>query len=329
MTFGDLRSARAVIPARALNAFNTGGTGWDGKPFVTRVDVAAGAVQALWCGVDVPMSAAPDTYVGQATVTAQGVAPVTVALTIVVRGDSVLAGGANEPEKLTRLKWLNSTIGQRNDVIAPYVPIVVQGRTLTFLGRSLTLGASGLPDRIATYFTPEMTGFSKSAQEVLARPVRLDVTAANGAAPVGTGLRFTRREPGTVSWVATTAAGDHDIEVRGTLEFDGYLSYEIRLRARRAIALSDVALTIPYAAPAATYAMGLGLKGQRRPATFDWTWDVAKKNQDGAWLGGVNAGLWFSLRAENYVRPLNTNFYLQKPLLLPPATRCASTSTCS
>jgi hypothetical protein len=27
----------------------------------------------------------------------------------------------------------------------------------------------------------------------------------------------------------------------------------------------------------------------------------------------------FSLRAENYVRPLNTNFYLQKPLLLPPS----------
>jgi hypothetical protein len=31
----------------------------------------------------------------------------------------------------------------------------------------------------------------------------------------------------------------------------------------------------------------------------------------------VNAGLQYSLHDENYVRPLNTNFYLQKPLLLP------------
>ena len=31
----------------------------------------------------------------------------------------------------------------------------------------------------------------------------------------------------------------------------------------------------------------------------------------------MNAGLQYSLRDEKYVRPLNTNFYLQKPLLLP------------
>lgn len=63
--------------------------------------------------------------------------------------------------------------------------------------------------------------------------------------------------------------------------------------------------------------MGLGQKGGDRPATFDWKWDVAHKNQDGAWIGAVNSGLQFSLRDEKYSRPLNTNFYLQKPLLLP------------
>ena len=63
--------------------------------------------------------------------------------------------------------------------------------------------------------------------------------------------------------------------------------------------------------------MGLGQKGGFRPSAFDWKWDVANKNQDGAWIGDVNAGLQYSLRDEKYVRPLNTNFYLQKPLLLP------------
>ena len=63
--------------------------------------------------------------------------------------------------------------------------------------------------------------------------------------------------------------------------------------------------------------MGLGQKGGLRPADLEWKWDVKTKNQDGAWIGNVNAGLQFSLRDEKYSRPLNTNFYLQKPLLLP------------
>jgi hypothetical protein len=61
----------------------------------------------------------------------------------------------------------------------------------------------------------------------------------------------------------------------------------------------------------------LGQKGGLRPDTVKWKWDVATKNQDGAWIGEVNAGLQYTLRDENYVRPLNTNFYLQKPLVLP------------
>ena len=63
--------------------------------------------------------------------------------------------------------------------------------------------------------------------------------------------------------------------------------------------------------------MGLGPKGGRRPHTLHWSWDVATKNQDAAWLGSVSAGLQFTLSDEHYVRPLNTNFYLSKPLVLP------------
>ena len=318
----DLRAGAAVIPASRLTSINEGGIGWDGKPFATRVDVAAGAVQALWCGVDVPTAALPGTYTGEATVSADGQPSVTVALTVVVRNATVVSGGADEPWKLTRLKWLNSTIGQRNDVIRPYVPITIVGNTLRFLGRSLTLDASGFPARIETYFTPEMTGVSKTPSPVLAAPMRLDVLQAGheaAARPTTSGVRFVKREPGTVSWIATTSSADWTLEVRGTLEFDGALTYATELRAVHDLTLTDVALRIPYARSAATYAMGLGLKGQKRPEAFDWSWDVAKKNQDGAWLGGVNAGLQFSLRSDNYVRPLNTNFYLQKPLLLPPS----------
>ncbi|UCF37613.1 MAG: hypothetical protein JSU96_01730, partial [Acidobacteriota bacterium] len=45
-------------------------------------------------------------------------------------------------------------------------------------------------------------------------------------------------------------------------------------------------------------------------------WDPTK-NQDSVWLGDVNAGLQVSWKDQNYVRPLNTNFYLLKPLQMP------------
>ena len=61
--------------------------------------------------------------------------------------------------------------------------------------------------------------------------------------------------------------------------------------------------------------MGMNLKGGKRPASYDWKWDVTR-NQDAAWLGDVNGGIQFTLKDDqSYVRPLNTNFYQQKPLV--------------
>ncbi len=34
-------------------------------------------------------------------------------------------GGINEPQKETRLTWLNSTMAQENEVIKPYIPLKV------------------------------------------------------------------------------------------------------------------------------------------------------------------------------------------------------------
>jgi hypothetical protein len=95
------------------------------------------------------------------------------------------------------------------------------------------------------------------------------------------------------------------------------MAYTIKVTALADINLSDIALDIPFNKNASKYLMGLGHKGGFLRDTVQWKWNVATLNQDGAWIGNVNAGLQFSLKDEHYVRPLNTNFYLQKPLLLP------------
>jgi hypothetical protein len=319
--FTDLVSGGGeTIPAGRITCLNTGGIGYDGKPFVKRVDAGRGRVQSLWCGVNVPGDIEPGKYDGEAAISAEGIGETRVKIALMVKAESLPDGGIQEPRNHTRLKWLNSRLAQENRVIAPYIPLRVEGRTVRLLGRSLTLGADGLPERIQSDFSKSMTGYSEKSKPILAAPFRFVIEKAGGPSAWNTeSFQFTRKEEGTVAWEAVGISPDFRMEIDGSIEFDGFLSYTVKLTALGDADLRDICMEIPLHRSAAVYMMGLGLKGGFRPAEFEWKWDVATRNQDGAWIGDVNAGLQFSLRAENYTRPLNTNFYLQKPLNLPPS----------
>ena len=139
---------------------------------------------------------------------------------------------------------------------------------------------------------------------------------------------MTKQAEGAAEWQATSRAGALTAAVHGRIEFDGTVEYEVALRADEATDLGDVRLEMPLRDDVARYAMGLGWKGGTRPDRLDWTWDVAKKNQDAVWVGDVNAGVQLTLKDDRYERPLNTNFYLQKPLVLPASWGNGGKGTC-
>ena len=275
------------IRPEALACINTHGVDWRGEPFERTLDVAQGEIQAIWCAVDTPNPATAARYEGAAVVSATGVPDVTVQLAITIGGEAVPEGGADEPWKQTRLKWLNSTLGQRNEVIAPYTPLRVEGTSIHLLGRRVSLGALGLPDTIDTYFTKEMTAIGREPNHVLAAPMALVIERPTGdTVRLQSGdLRFVETSEGTVRWTASATAADLAVHLEGTIEFDGFLAYRIQLTGTRDIDLADVRLEMPVRKSAATYLMGLGQKGGARPSRLDWTWSVATRNQDGAWIG--------------------------------------------
>ena len=163
-----------------------------------------------------------------------------------------------------------------------------------------------------------MTSVGKTANEILARPFKIIVQDKSGMIDwKNKGVNFTSKTPGTVKWSAHSTSPSVNMDVNASMEFDGFLSYTIKISANKAVDLNDIRMEIPMTRFASKYLMGLGEKGGNRPENLEWKWDVANKNQDGAWIGNVQAGLQFSLRDDKYTRPLNTNFYLQKPLLLP------------
>jgi hypothetical protein len=318
--FSDLKNeSGAVIAAKNINCINTDGTRYDGSPFAATVVVTKGKVQSMWCGVDVPETATAGTYTGKATVIADGKSK-EITLQIKVTNEVTKNGGIDSPEKMTRLKWLNSTLAQENTVIAPYTPLEIKGSEISLLGRKLILGADGFPAQIQTFFTPEMTVIGTKANDILSGPIAFHFVDGAGKESLqwkNAGVKFTKKEAGTVAWESVSTSKSLQLDVNASIEFDGFVHYSVKITALEDASFNDINIHLPMQSSSAKYMMGLGQKGGNRPETFDWKWDVAHKNQDGAWIGNVNSGLQFSLRDEKYSRPLNTNFYLQKPLLLP------------
>jgi hypothetical protein len=319
VSFSDLKdNTGKIISSRVMSSLNNSGIDYRGKPFDKQVDIARGDVQAVWCLVNIPAVTVAGTYEGFVTISAKNAETTKIGVRIIVGQAIADKGGINEPAKQTRLTWLNSTIAQQNDVIKPYIPLVVKGSSISLLGRKLTLNKTGFPQSIQTFFTPEMTAYSSKAKEVLNAPIKLVAETDGGIeAWQPKEIKFTEIEAGTVKWTAANTSARLRMDVSGSIEFDGFASYTVKVTALQDADLKDIRLEMPFSSDASRYMMGLNLKGGKRPGNYQWKWDVAHKNQDGAWIGDVNAGLQYSLRDENYVRPLNTNFYLQKPLLLP------------
>ncbi|MCX6921955.1 MAG: DUF6067 family protein, partial [Verrucomicrobia bacterium] len=320
--FSDLRASDGGrgVPASAFRCVNTGGTNWNGAAFRKAVSVEKGCVQALWCGVQIPTDLAPGKFRGRVTIKPMGLPAQSVDLALTVTSSVLADSGDDEPSRQSRLRWLDSTLAVDDGIVGPFIPIRVTGDALEIFGRRLVIGPSGIPAQVASFFTPEVTRLQESPKRLLTAPLELVVEDSAGqrlqwrnGAP-----KFTKQTDGAVEWHTSSSAGPINMEVRGTLEFDGFEQFKVTISCTQPVKVRDIRLEMPLVKEAVQYMMGLGLKGGRRPASYDWVWDV-KKDQDSAWLGDADAGLQFKLKGENYARPLLTNFYEDGPLHLPPS----------
>lgn len=316
--FNDLRSSEGLISKSNMFCLNTNGVSYDGKPFTKIVNVSADSIQPLWCNISVPKNTPPGIYRAFVKILTRNAPAQSIPIELRITNTKVAEGNAIQPWKITRLPWLNSTIAQKNTVIAPYSPLKVEGRVISLLGRKLEVALTGLPEKIETFFDERMTSYTTKPNKLLTRKVDFKVRSGGRLIdPVRLSFSIHQKDEGTVTWRSTSQYGSLKMIVNGSLEFDGFNSYSVRFIATKDISIDDIFMEIPIAKNFTKYLMGLGQKGGYRPDGFQWHWDVAHKNQDGAWIGNVNGGLQFSLRDQHYVRPLNTNFYLLKPLILP------------
>ncbi|HUS87232.1 MAG TPA: glycoside hydrolase domain-containing protein [Bacteroidales bacterium] len=320
VSFSDIRNrgGEVVIPAGDLQSFNTQGNGWDGRPFLKNMKVPAGKVQALWCGMMIPEGFDGGMLRGSVTIEPEGLKAETLDINLKVGKELIKDHGDDDPSRMTRMRWFNSKLAFDDEVVDPFIPVSLENGIVRILGRELEIGANGLPRRYYSYFNNNNTAIGDVASSVLAGQFSFEMIRANGSVIYlrNEGSQFNTVGPGKIEWSNLSENNEVSLDTDGILEFDGFVSLRISVSAKRELDLSNIRLKIPLKKEFATYMMGLGLKGGNRPYYHGWKWN-RMNHQEGAWIGGVNGGVQFALRDDNYERPLNTNFYREKPLVMP------------
>lgn len=293
--FGDLLSAEGEnIPSSAWECLNISGVDARGVSFNKKIKVKPGKIYALWCGIQIPLGAKAGRYSGTIQIVINDVTSLPIQFNCEVHREFIRDGGVDQPWRISRIKWLNSTIGSEATVTSPYTPLELQDRTVSCLGREIQFAKNGFP----TSITANMLG-------VLAAPIEQKVYNGSQPVPWTSTSRVESSGAATVVIVAESHGDGYDLQVRSTIEFDGGIGYEVKLVSRRARSISDVVLEIPYAAEAATYAVGMGLKGGKRPQNWKWRWTEQPERwkEQGSnlefffWLGAVHAGLYCRLKS--------------------------------
>ncbi len=306
------------IGASRMTCFNAGGIDFKGKPFSKRCDIPTGRIQAFWISVDLD-GIKRGSYKGSVSVIC-GHKKKEVPLLLKVIGEPVSNHGFNEGSRLSRLNWLNSTIGIDDQITKGFAPVNVIGNKVNILGRSLTIAENGLPAAITTSFGPSNQFLNQNNEPIISQPFRFIVEKENGQIIRLTPgkLNIIQKAPSKVTWSVVNKSDLLDITCTGQMEFDGFVDYHLKVSARSAIKVKDIRLEVDFAKDKAEYMMGLGREGGFRPAEWSWKWDTTK-NQDMLWMGAVNGGLRIKWKAENYNRPLVNIYYGFGPLRLPPS----------
>ncbi len=292
VAFSDLTSlAGEAIPASEITCFNLEGTDWLGRPMQKVFRAGQGKIRPLWIGVQIPKDAA-GTYQGTIKIQPQGALETTVQVTINVGGPVLEDAGDSELWRLSRLRWLNSTLGLDDETVPPYTPLEVAGNTIKCLGREVRFGETGLPTSIITHFDRSQINPHKS-QEILAAPVELIVETDAG--PVNWTVGPTKLAKATPGVVVRESTADSALLAKTTwtqMESDGSIVFRVVLEAKAPVDIGDISLNIPVKREVATYMMGMGKRAGYRPAQWEWTW---LRRNSMVWLGDVDAGLQCTL----------------------------------
>lgn len=300
LEFSDLKAGDKLISSDKLTCFNTEGVDPYGKYFKINVDVKENRVQALWIGVDIPEDINPGIYRGSVKVIPENSDPQQIPVEIKIGRSTLADRGDSELWRHSRLRWLNSTLGLNDDLVAPFTPVEATGNTnFKILDREIELQETGLPKQ-----------FLSQGHLVFEQPVTFVIETEKGVEkfiPEKSELRLDASGKKIIEF--KSSGKDFGLLCEVSVESDGYLFYKLELKPSNDLRVKDIRLKFPLRKETGRYFMGMGLPGQLVPASYAWKWNGPT---DSFWIGNAEAGLFCELRGASYTGPL-LNLYHPDP----------------
>ena len=295
LSFSDFASGSHIIQASEATCFNQEGINWDGNPIRFTVNIPAGHIQALGCGLQIPENASPGNYQGTVTLTSDNVAPQTIRINLQVTNDFLTDKGDGELWRHSRLRWLNSTIGTDNLPVTPYTAMQVTDNRITATDKYLTIDGNGLPEAIEINNRP-----------IIRKPFSFIVETSQGPVTFNSeNIRIKKEVDGLVSWTASSTQNDISFDCKAYMEYDGYIRYHLKVSAAHEMIVNNIKLITDYASVSSEYFMGTGYSGGKRPEHYTWDW---KGPWDSYWMGGPKSGLHVEFRGGTYHGPLINDY---------------------
>ncbi len=286
LEYSTLKGKKGEIPPSAFHCINLTGLDWLGRPLKKNFTLGKGRVRPLWIGVEIPRDA-KGIYEGTITVKPKGLEETKIRLIINVDGELLRDYGDSELWRLSRLRWLNSTLGLSDEPIPPFTPLKIEGRKISCLGREVSFNEMGFPKSILSW-----------GKEILSSPIRFIVEKEDGVVEFRViGERTQKRKSGVVEKEVEASSEGLTLYVNYEMEFDGCITYGVRLETKKDVKLKDMRLEVPVRKGIARYMMGMSFRGGYRPKEWSWKWDINRADNM-VWIGDVSAGLQLKLLGE-------------------------------
>lgn len=176
--------------------------------------------------------------------------------------------------------------GQAQEVNTSYRPLTVKGTNIYLSGKQLDLNTDGFPAMIQTSF------------KLITEPIHFHIPRLSNHKDIkfkSSALVISKAAPDKVTWTVNNTSDSLDMEIKGSLNLYGLITYAVKITALNNIDLENIRLHIPFTPEAAKYVRGLNQKVNERAPSIDWKWIASEKDQAKVWVGDIGGGLLYEL----------------------------------
>ncbi|MFC3562117.1 glycoside hydrolase domain-containing protein [Pedobacter jamesrossensis] len=190
-----------------------------------------------------------------------------------------------------------SVFAQKSREKKPIKSLNIIDHTISIDGRKFEINNDGFPKQIESFFSDNVESFTDKPTRLLYEPIHFHFFNSAKFQEKMSVDKFDliSKTIDSIVWMANSFSPNIKMDVRGKMQSNGFVSYQVNLRALNDVEFTNINFHIPFDKGEAKYLAGLGQKNYLRPDTVKWSWKDGKNIKPAVWIGTDSTGLYLSI----------------------------------